>query len=394
MIAKARAAQAIYMNHFDQDDVDQAVKITTRTIYDHAEELARMAVEETGMGVYEDKVAKNRNKSKGVWWDLKGKKSIGILGIDERTGLIEIAKPIGVVAGVTPMTNPIVTPMSKIAFALKSRNAIIIAPHPKAKRCSAKAVHYIVEALKAVDLPDGMVQIVEEPTLEKTQALMAYCDVTVATGGMPMVKSAYSSGKPSYGVGAGNVQVILDRNIDYALAVGKIVTGRSFDNGIICSGEQSCIYPQEAREEVIAAFRQHHAHAARAHNAHVDAVLRAQRMIAAAALPGEEALPDIAQGDGRQGVDAHRGKAVPQPDVVGRYPQAGYGPVRAAAHHVGQHQPQIHRSIGVAPDVGVDPHGEAGQEYAAHQHHAVEGLIVEGEPVGHQGDHGYVYKYK
>lgn len=260
MIAKARAAQAIYMNHFDQDDVDQAVKITTRTIYDHAEELARMAVEETGMGVYEDKVAKNRNKSKGVWWDLKGKKSIGILGIDERTGLIEIAKPIGVVAGVTPMTNPIVTPMSKIAFALKSRNAIIIAPHPKAKRCSAKAVHYIVEALKAVDLPDGMVQIVEEPTLEKTQALMGYCDVTVATGGMPMVKSAYSSGKPSYGVGAGNVQVILDRNIDYALAVGKIVTGRSFDNGIICSGEQSCIYPQEAREEVIAAFRQHHAH--------------------------------------------------------------------------------------------------------------------------------------
>lgn len=255
MIAKARAAQAIYMNHFDQDDVDLAVKITTRTIYDHAEELARMAVEETGMGVYEDKVAKNRNKSKGVWWDLKGKKSIGILGIDERTGLIEIAKPIGVVAGVTPMTNPIVTPMSKIAFALKSRNAIIIAPHPKAKRCSAKAVHYIVEALKAVDLPDGMVQIVEEPTLEKTQALMARCDVTVATGGMPMVKSAYSSGKPSYGVGAGNVQVIVDRNIDYDLATQKIVTGRSFDNGIICSGEQSCIYPQECREAVIEGFR-------------------------------------------------------------------------------------------------------------------------------------------
>lgn len=260
MIAKARKAQAEYVNHFDQEDVDQAVKLTTRAIYDHAEELARMAIDETQMGVYEDKVAKNRNKSKGVYWDLRGKKSMGILDINEKTGLIEIAKPIGVVAGVTPMTNPIVTPMSKIAFALKSRNAIIISPHPKSRLCSAKAVEYILEALKAVDLPDGMVQIIKEPSLEKTQELMRLCDVTVATGGMPMVKSAYSSGRPSFGVGAGNVQVILDRNIDYDLAVGKIVTGRSFDNGIICSGEQSCIYPQEAHDEVMAAFRAHRSH--------------------------------------------------------------------------------------------------------------------------------------
>ena len=255
MIAKARAAQAVYVRHFDQDDVDAAVKITTKTIYDHAEELARMAVDETQMGVYEDKVAKNRNKSKGVWWDLHAKKSMGILSIDERTGLIEIAKPIGVVAGVTPMTNPIVTPMSKIAFALKSRNAIIISPHPKSKVCSTKAVDLICEALQAVDLPEGMVQIVREPTLEKTQELMAKCDVTVATGGMPMVRSAYSSGKPSFGVGAGHVQVILDRDIDYELATSKLVTGRSFDNGIICSGEQSCIYPHEHRDEVLAGFR-------------------------------------------------------------------------------------------------------------------------------------------
>lgn len=260
MIAKAREAQAIYVRHFDQDDVDRAVKITTKTIYDHAEELARMAVDETQMGVYEDKVAKNRNKSKGVWWDLHGKKSMGILSIDERTGLIEIAKPIGVVAGVTPMTNPIVTPMSKIAFALKSRNAIIISPHPKSRLCSSRAVDLIVEALREVNLPDGMVQIVREPSLEKTQELMAKCDVTVATGGMPMVRSAYSSGKPSFGVGAGNVQVILDRDIDYDLATSKLVTGRSFDNGIICSGEQSCIYPQEQREAVMAGFRHNHAY--------------------------------------------------------------------------------------------------------------------------------------
>jgi len=255
MIDKARKAQAVYCTRFDQDDVDNTVKLATRAIFEDAEELAKMAVEETQMGVYEDKVSKNRNKSKGVWYDLKSKKSMGILSINEQNGLIEIAKPIGVVAGVVPMTNPIVTPMSKIAFALKTKNAIIISPHPKAKKCSTAAVKCILEAIKKMEVPDGMVQIIEEPTLEKTQALMAYCDVTVATGGMPMVKSAYSSGKPSFGVGAGNVQVILDRNIEYPLAISKIVTGRSFDNGIICSGEQSVIYPQEAHDEIMEAFR-------------------------------------------------------------------------------------------------------------------------------------------
>lgn len=262
MIEKARKAQAYYNTHFDQDDCDNTVRLVARAIFEHAEELAKAAVEETQMGVYEDKVSKNRNKSKGIWYDLKGKKSMGMLGIDERTGLIEIAKPIGVVAGVVPMTNPIVTPMSKISFALKTKNAIIISPHPKARNCSLLAVKYILDAIKPMEVPDGMVQIIEEPTLEKTQALMALCDVTVATGGMPMVKSAYSSGKPSFGVGAGNVQVIFDRNIEYPLAISKVVTGRSFDNGIICSGEQSFIYPQEAREEIIQACRDNHAYVA------------------------------------------------------------------------------------------------------------------------------------
>ncbi|MDR1055756.1 MAG: aldehyde dehydrogenase family protein [Prevotellaceae bacterium] len=255
MVEKARKAQAIYEAHFDQDDVDAVIKLAARAIFNNAEELAKLTIEETEMGVYEDKVSKNKNKSKGVWNNLKGKKSMGILSIDEHTGLIEIAKPIGVVAGITPMTNPVVTPMSKIIFALKTRNAIIISPHPRAKKCSSLAVKKILEAIAPMEVPDGMVQVIEEPTLEKTQALMVACDVVVATGGMPMVKSAYSSGKPSFGVGAGNVQVILDRNIDYELAAGKIVTGRSFDNGIICSGEQSFIYPKENKEEVFLAFR-------------------------------------------------------------------------------------------------------------------------------------------
>lgn len=255
MIAKARKAQVFYETNFDQDDVDAVIKQAARVIYDNAEELAKLTIEETEMGVYEDKVSKNKNKAKGVWNNLKGKRSMGILGIDERTGLIEIAKPIGVVAGITPMTNPVVTPMSKIIFALKTKNAIIISPHPKAKKCSSLAVKMILKAIASFEVPEGLVQVVEEPTLEITKALMAQCDVVVATGGMPMVKSAYSSGRPSFGVGAGNVQVVLDRHIDYDLAAEKVVTGRSFDNGIICSGEQSFIYPKEIREEVMNAFK-------------------------------------------------------------------------------------------------------------------------------------------
>lgn len=255
MVAKARVAQAYYETHFGQEDVDNIIKLAARAIFDNAEELAKMAVEETEMGVYADKVAKNRNKAKGVWYNLKGKKSMGILSIDDRTNMIEIAKPIGVVAGITPMTNPIVTPMSKIIFALKTKNAVIISPHPKAKKCSGEAVKRMIAAVAHFGIPEGLIQVVEDPTLDKTKALMEACDVVVATGGMPMVKSAYSSGKPSFGVGAGNVQVILDRNIDFNLAAERVVTGRAFDNGIICSGEQSFIYPKESREEILAAFK-------------------------------------------------------------------------------------------------------------------------------------------
>ena len=260
MVERARKAQVIYDERFDQERVDQVIKVAARTIFDHAEELARLTIDETQMGVYEDKVAKNRNKSKGVWYNLKGKKSMGILSIDERTNLIEIAKPIGVVAGITPMTNPVVTPMSKIIFALKTKNAIIIAPHPKAKQCSSAAVKLIIEAIAPFEVPEGLVQVIEEPTIEKTCELMEACDVVVATGGMPMVKSAYSSGKPSFGVGAGNVQVILDRFIDFDVAAEKVITGRSFDNGIICSGEQSFIYHKDDKQEVMDAFRRHGAY--------------------------------------------------------------------------------------------------------------------------------------
>lgn len=260
MVAAARVAQKQYEKLFDQDQVDQIIKAAAHVIYDNAEMLARLTIDETEMGVYEDKVAKNRNKSKGVWHNLRGKKSMGIIGIDDRTGLIEIAKPIGVVAGITPMTNPVVTPMSKIIFSLKTKNAIIIAPHPKARECSSLAVKLIKGAIASFGVPENLVQVIEEPSIASTKELMEQCDVVVATGGMQMVKSAYSSGKPSFGVGAGNVQVILDRNIDFGVAADRVISGRAFDNGIICSGEQCFIFNKEDRKAVMDAFTAHGAY--------------------------------------------------------------------------------------------------------------------------------------
>ena len=255
MIAKAREAQAIFERDFDQKRTDQVVRAIGKVVFDNAEMLAKEAVEETRMGVYEDKVAKNKGKSKGVWYDLKGKQSMGIVSVDPVTDLITILKPVGVVAAITPTTNPIVTPMSKTMFALKGKNAIIVAPHPRSKKCSAHTVALINEAIAKFGVPKNLVQCIEEPSIELTQELMKAVDVVLATGGMPMVKSAYSSGKPSYGVGAGNVQVIIDRGVDYNNAAATIIKGRIFDNGIICSGEQSFIYPREDREKILDAFK-------------------------------------------------------------------------------------------------------------------------------------------
>ncbi len=253
MVEKAREAQRVF-EKFTQEQVDDIVKAMGKVIYDNAEVLAKEAVEETRMGVYEDKVAKNRGKSKTIWNSLKGKKSIGIIDEDIENGLISIAKPIGVVCAVTPTTNPIVTPMCNAMFALKGGNAIIVAPHPRAKRCSTHAVELMNREIKKLGAPNNLIQIIEEPSIELTNELMQKTDVILATGGMAMVKSAYSSGKPSFGVGAGNVQVILDRDIDFMEATKKVISGRIFDNGIICSGEQSIIVPQDKYDEIVKAM--------------------------------------------------------------------------------------------------------------------------------------------
>lgn len=254
LVSKSRIAQSKYEN-FTQEQVNEIVREIAKVVYDRAEELAKMAVEETGMGVYEDKVAKNKGKSKVIWNNLKDKKSIGILEEDEENAIIKVAKPKGVIGAVTPCTNPIVTPMCNAMFALKGGNSIIISPHPRSKKCSKYVVELFNEVIEKFGAPENLIQIIDEPSIDLSLELMKSADVVVATGGMGMVKSAYSSGKPAYGVGAGNVQCIIDRNIDIKEAVTKIVTGRTFDNGIICSGEQSAIIPKELYARTIEEFK-------------------------------------------------------------------------------------------------------------------------------------------
>jgi succinate-semialdehyde dehydrogenase len=258
-ITRAKKALAA-LESCTQEQVDAFAKACAKAVFDNGEKLARHAVDETKMGVYEDKVAKNKNKAKLIWWSLRNKPSVGIIERNPDVGIVKIAKPVGVVAAITPVTNPIVTPMSNAMFALKGRNPIIIAPHPKAVSCGVETVQYMNEALKKAGAPEDAVQILDEPSLEASQTLMRLADVVIATGGMGMVRAVYSSGKPALGVGAGNVQSLVDDDVDYAAAVKMIVAGRAFDNGIICTGEQSVIVPKPHFEYVLGLFGQNGAY--------------------------------------------------------------------------------------------------------------------------------------
>ena len=253
LVARARAAQAEFES-FGQEQVDAIVRGIGKYVYDNAEMLARMAVDETGIGVYEDKVLKKKGKARVIWNSLKGKKSRGIIGEDAENNMLLVAKPMGVVGAVTPITNPVVTPMCNGMFALKTGNAVIFAPHPKAQLCAEHLTDAFMDVVRAHGGPEDLIQVVRNGSITKTQSLMQSVDVVVATGGGAMVKSAYSSGKPSFGVGAGNVPVIIDRNVDLDEAVGKIVTGASFDNGIICSHEQFVLTPQEQFDRTVQSF--------------------------------------------------------------------------------------------------------------------------------------------
>ncbi len=245
LIKKSKAAQVAFANA-TQEQADAAAKAMCKVIYDNQVELGTMAANDTAMGDVEHKIAKCRNKSSLIWHSLKGKKSVGIINRDEDKRIYEVAKPMGVVASVIPSTNPVVTPMSNAAFALKTRNSIIFAPHPRAVNLTKVVVHLLREELGRLNLPKDLVLGLESVSIEGTSELMSKSDVIIATGGMGMVKSAYSSGKPAYGVGAGNVQAIVDTDANLEDAAQKIITGRYFDNGLICLGEQ-CVFVHESQ---------------------------------------------------------------------------------------------------------------------------------------------------
>jgi succinate-semialdehyde dehydrogenase len=254
LVKRARAAQATF-ERFSQEQVDAIVRDLGKYVYDNAEAVAAMAHKETGLGVYEDKVLKAKSKARVIWNNLKGKKSRGIIGEDAEQNLVLIAKPMGVVGAVCPVTNPIVTPMCNAMFALKAGNAIIFAPHPKADDSTWFLTLEYQGIVRRHGGPEDLVQTVRRGSVETTQALMKAVDVVVATGGGAMVRAAYSSGKPSYGVGAGNVPVVIDRGVNLAEAAEKIATGAAFDNGIICSHEQFVLTPRERFEETVKAFK-------------------------------------------------------------------------------------------------------------------------------------------
>lgn len=253
LIKRSRQAQKAF-EFATQEQADAAAYHVCRVVYEQGEMLGIMAQEETRMGNATDKIAKCKNKSSQIWNSLKGKKSVGIIKRLEEEKMLEIAKPMGVVASIVPSTNPIVTPMCNAAFALKTRNAIIFAPHPRAVKCTALLVQLFRAELAKLGLPEDLVQVVAEVSVAESGKLMAAADITVATGGMAMVKAAYSSGKPALGVGAGNVQCIVDRDVDIAEAVRKIITGRVFDYGLICLGEQTAFVPEEKFETFINEF--------------------------------------------------------------------------------------------------------------------------------------------
>ena len=256
LVSRSKKAQQI-LSTYTQEQVDAIAKMFAKEIYDHAEELAELAIQETRMGVYADKVAKCKGKSRIIWNSLKGKKSVDIIREIPEEGLVELANPKGVVAAITPCTNPVVTPMANGMFCVKCRDTMIVAPHPRGKRCAARVAELYHARLREMGVPEDIFIVIEEPSIELTNLLMKACDVVIATGGMGMVRAAYSSGKPSFGVGAGNVQCLLDRGIDFEEAVEKAITGRTFDNGVICSGEQCFIVPCESYDEIVEIAKAH-----------------------------------------------------------------------------------------------------------------------------------------
>src|SRR5690554_3398430 len=253
-LKKVKKAQQIFST-YTQQQVDEIFKAAALAANNARIPLAKMAVEETGMGVVEDKVIKNHYAAEYIYNAYKNTKTCGIIEEDKAYGIKTIAEPLGVIAAVIPTTNPTSTTIFKILLALKTRNGIIISPHPRAKNCTIEAAKIVLEAAVAAGAPQGIVDWIDIPSLDMTNLVMKESDLILATGGPGMVTAAYSSGKPAVGVGPGNTPAIFDESADILLAVNSVIHSKTFDNGMICASEQSVIVDKKIYKQVKDEFK-------------------------------------------------------------------------------------------------------------------------------------------
>ncbi len=250
LVEKAKKASEEYLK-LNQEQIDNIVKAMSMAGLEHHMELAKMAVEETKRGIYEDKITKNMFATEYIYHSIKYEKTVGIIDENEEEDYAEIAEPVGIIAGVTPVTNPTSTTMFKSIISAKTRNVIIFGFHPSAQKCSSKAAEILRDAAIKAGAPENCILWIEEPSIEATRALMNHPDVNLilATGGTGMVRSAYSCGKPALGVGPGNVPCYIDKTAKLKTSVNDLVMSKSFDNGMICASEQAVLVDDEIVEE-------------------------------------------------------------------------------------------------------------------------------------------------
>ena len=251
---RVRKAQEQFST-FSQEKVDEIFKCAALAANNARIPLAKLAVEETGMGVMEDKVIKNHYAAEYIYNKYKNEKTCGVISENDQYGIKVVAEPIGIIAAVIPTTNPTSTAIFKILLALKTRNGIILSPHPRAKKSTIEAAKILLEAAVKAGAPKGIISWIDVPSLELTNMLMQSADIILATGGPGMVKAAYSSGKPALGVGAGNVPAVIDDSADIILAVNSIIHSKTFDNGMICASEQSVIVLDSIYDKVKEEFK-------------------------------------------------------------------------------------------------------------------------------------------
>ena len=256
LIKRARAAQEI-ADTFSQEKVDELVKAIAWNIVKpgNIEEIAKLAFEESQLGNYQSKYGKLQKKIRGVIRDVADAKTVGIIERDEAKGLIKVAKPVGVIGALVPCTNPEATPVIKAINSIKGGNAIIFAPHPRTKKTNTLIVNKMREALKKFGAPEDLILGIESPTMEASAELMKQCDLVVATGGAGMVKAAYSSGTPAYGVGAGNVVTVVDKTADLKEAANKIMLSKTFDLATSCSADNNIVLEEAIYDDMIAALK-------------------------------------------------------------------------------------------------------------------------------------------